>query len=118
MKKNALFALGIILMSIGLVGYIVPILPGTVFMILAAYCFLYSSEKFYNKIINNKSYGKPIKDYIEKNYISLHSKFYILAVIWVASLISIYFIGLNIYLTTITIFLSISGSVLIMKAKS
>ena len=50
------FFSGFIIMSIGLVGIIVPGLPTTPLMILAAACYARSSQKFYDWIINNKMF--------------------------------------------------------------
>ena len=35
------------------------------FLILAAYCFMRCSPKYYNRIINNKFYGSYVKNFIE-----------------------------------------------------
>jgi len=57
--------LGCSFVFIGTVGIFVPGLPTTIFMILAAACFIRSSEKLYKWLINNKYFGKYIKDYRE-----------------------------------------------------
>jgi len=57
--------LGSVLVGIGTLGIFVPGLPTTVFMILAAACYIRSSEKLYNWLIRNKIFGKYIKDYRE-----------------------------------------------------
>ena len=77
-------------MTLGVAGYILPVMPGTIFMILAAYCFMHSSEKLYNKIVNHPIYGKPIKNYIENHFIPLRVKFIILGSMWMATLFTLY----------------------------
>ena len=57
--------LGLLFVGIGTLGIFVPGLPTTIFMILAAACFIRSSEKLYKWLINNKFFGKYIKDYRE-----------------------------------------------------
>ena len=57
--------LGSVFVGIGTIGIFVPGLPTTVFMILAAACYIRSSEKLYNWLIRNKIFGKYIKDYRE-----------------------------------------------------
>ena len=57
--------LGSTFVAIGTIGIFVPGLPTTVFMILAAACYVRSSEKLYNWLIRNKTFGKYIKDYRE-----------------------------------------------------
>ena len=57
--------LGSVFVGIGTLGIFVPGLPTTVFMILAAACYIRSSEKLYRWLIKNKIFGKYIKDYRE-----------------------------------------------------
>ena len=57
--------LGCLFVFIGTVGIFVPGLPTTIFLIIAAACFIRSSEKLYKWLINNKYFGKYIRDYRE-----------------------------------------------------
>ena len=52
-------------MGLGIAGFYLPLLPGVLFLILAAYCFMRCSPKYYNRIINNKFYGSYVKNFIE-----------------------------------------------------
>ena len=54
------FSIGITVMSVGFIGVVVPGLPTTPLMILAAACFAKSSQRFYDWIINNKMFGKHV----------------------------------------------------------
>tara|TARA_Y100001970_G_scaffold160056_1_gene195830 strand:- start:38 stop:439 length:402 start_codon:yes stop_codon:yes gene_type:complete len=100
-KKKIYFALGVLFFGIGIFGYYMPVVPGTIFMILAAYFFMHSSDKFYNKIVNHPVYGSPIKDYIENNRISIKAKFIILGSMWLATLATVYFLPSMVYLTIV-----------------
>ena len=73
-------------------------------MILAAYCFMHSSDRLYNKIVNNPIYGKPIKDYIENHFISLRAKFIILGSMWGATLFTLYITPSMRYPTSLSLF--------------
>lgn len=44
--RHLLFAAGIVFLVVGAIGMVVPMLPGTVFLILAAWCFARSSPRF------------------------------------------------------------------------
>jgi len=55
------FSGGIICLGLGLLGVVVPGLPTTPFMILAAACFAHSSERFYNWILNHRTFGKLVR---------------------------------------------------------
>lgn len=117
MKKGIYFVFGLIFMSLGVAGYILPVMPGTIFMILAALCFLKSSEKFYNKIINNPSYGESVRLYVEEGFIGKRSKYIILASMWTASLVTIFYFSPPIYLVSVTIIMCGVGSFVVLKAK-
>ncbi len=69
-------------MVIGLIGIVVPGLPTTPLMILAAACFAKSSQKFYDWIINNRLFGKHVKNYREGKGIPKKSKPVILSTLW------------------------------------
>ena len=49
--------LGSIFVGIGAIGVLVPGLPTTPFMILAAACYIRSSDKLYNWLIKNRIFG-------------------------------------------------------------
>tara|TARA_B100000700_G_scaffold238458_1_gene264914 strand:- start:3170 stop:3610 length:441 start_codon:yes stop_codon:yes gene_type:complete len=76
------FCLGFTSMAIGLIGIVVPGLPTTPFMILAAACFAKSSQKFYDWIINNRLFGEHVKNYREGKGIPKKSKPVILITLW------------------------------------
>ena len=59
-----LFA-GCISAFIGLIGIIIPGLPTTVFMLIAAACFYRSSQRFYDWVISHKLFGHHVKNYRE-----------------------------------------------------
>ena len=129
-KKYIYIAFGFLFFGIGLLGYYMPVLPGTIFMILAAYCFMHSSDKLYGKIVNHPIYGAPIKDYIENHFISLRAKFIILGSMWITTLCTLYLASSMRYLTSLTLFnmpiifnikiigimLAIIGSIVILRA--
>ena len=130
--KKLYFILGFTFFIIGLLGYYLPILPGTIFLIISAYFFMHSSQKFYNKIVNNPYYGRTIKLYIEDNIISVKSKVLILLSIWIATLITISvniltnfsfnfnILGLDLTLNvkTIAVLISAIGSIFVLRTKN
>ena len=61
--KPLLFLIGLTMFGLGMIGVVVPGLPTTPFMILAAACFVKSSDRFYKLVINNKIFGKTVLDY-------------------------------------------------------
>lgn len=74
LKKNILILLGSISLILGIIGIALPLLPTTPFLLLSALLFSKSSEKCHNFILNNKIFGKYIRDYQEKKGITLKNK--------------------------------------------
>jgi uncharacterized protein len=72
-------ALGVIFTVLGFLGYILPGLPGTVFILIAVYFFARSSPRFYNWLLNNPVFGQLIIDWRSGQGIPLRAK--ILAVL-------------------------------------
>ena len=103
-KRKIYLIFGFIFFGLGLFGYYMPVLPGTIFMILAAYCFMHSSKTLYNKIVNHPIYGNPIKDYIENHFISLRAKYIILASMWGATMFTVYITPSMRFPTSLTFF--------------
>ena len=60
-KRTIFLVSGSIFFIIGLVGVLVPILPTTPFMILAAACFAESSLRFHKILLNNRWFGDDLR---------------------------------------------------------
>jgi len=127
MKKKIYILLGSLFFAIGLIGYYMPILPGTIFMIIAAYFFMHSSDKLYRKITSNPYYGDPIKQYIENHIISIKAKILILSSMWIATITTVYitpplvisfFYGIVLNFKIIGVVLAFIGTVVILRAKN
>jgi len=66
--------LGSFFVAIGGIGVVIPGLPTTLFLILAAACYIRSSQKLYNWLINNKTFGPYLRDYREGKGIPKRAK--------------------------------------------
>ena len=88
-KKYSLYGLGFIFLGLGIAGYILPGLPGTIFLILAASCFVRSNKKMYNWITSHKIFGKVVKDYLDTGEMPLKAKIFSIASIWIFTTISL-----------------------------
>ncbi|MBA4251059.1 MAG: DUF454 domain-containing protein [Chlorobiaceae bacterium] len=62
LRRIVLF-LGFISLTIGVIGIFVPMLPGVVFILISAYLFSKTSQKFYDWLLNNKQFGQYVRDY-------------------------------------------------------
>ena len=81
--------LGSLFVAIGTIGIFVPGLPTTVFLILAAACYVRSSERLYNWLIRNKRFGKYIKDFREGKGMPQRAKIIALSMMTIFILLAI-----------------------------
>ena len=86
LKKILWIFLGLFFVGLGAVGVVLPGLPTTPFLILAAACFIRSSQKLYDWLIQNKTFGPYLKDYREGKGIPRKAK--ILAVVMITVFVS------------------------------
>ena len=96
--------LGSLFVTIGYIGIFVPGLPTTVFLILAAGCYIRSSETLYKWLINNKHFGNLIRDYYEGKGMPLKSKFIALSMMVIFCSFAIFFV-VEIWWVNLIIFL-------------
>ena len=89
LKKHLLIIAGTVSTAIGVIGIIVPILPTTPFLLLAAACYLRSSERFYRWLLNNRLFGTYIGDYLAGRGMPLKTKVFTLLLLWIAIGISV-----------------------------
>ena len=73
--------LGCLFVGLGAIVAVVPGMPTTVFLVLAAACFIRSSQKLYDWLISNKTFGPYLKDYREGKGIPLKAKLIALSMI-------------------------------------
>ena len=75
-------ALGLFFAAVGIIGLVVPGLPTTPLMILAAVCFLRSSERLLQWVLNNKYYGESVKNFLDGKGISKKAKIISISMQW------------------------------------
>ena len=88
-KRYIFIFLGLLFLALGIVCFIVPGLPGTIWLIVAATFFVRSSEKLYNFVVQNKYFGETVRDFLETGSMALKAKVFSLGSMWVFTGISI-----------------------------
>ena len=91
--RGCLFIAGVLFFIIGILGYILPGLPGTVFLILAAACFFRSSQRFYNLVIQNRWFGPLVKNFRETGVVNKRVKVLSVFSIWLFTTFAV-FVGI------------------------
>ncbi len=73
--KSLLLAIGWISVVLGVLGIFLPLLPTTPFLLLAAACFVRSSPKFYQWLVDHPRLGSYILHYLNGEGIPKRAKF-------------------------------------------
>lgn len=114
--RITLLTLGSIATALGFIGVFLPLLPTTPFLLLAAACFMRSSDKFYEKLIGNRILGSYILDYREKRGMRRRNKFVSIFLLWAAISYSIYAVeGTAIRLILVAIALAVTVHIITLK---
>lgn len=95
-KVLAFFFLGL-----GVAGIVLPLLPTTPFVLLAAACFARSSIQWHQWLLNSATFGPLIRDWQDRRSISPRTKFVALSSIVIFGGYSLVFGLENIYLRII-----------------
>ena len=92
---RALFvALGLLCVGLGIAGAVLPVLPATPFFLLAAACFARASERFYNRLLNNPTFGPTIREWRRHHSIAYRTKLWaILLMTSMLAISTIFFVG-------------------------
>ncbi|XHH09996.1 MAG: YbaN family protein [Candidatus Bathyarchaeia archaeon] len=83
---------GTISLGLGTVGIFFPILPTTPFLLVAAACYMRSSERMYNWLLKNRWFGDYLRNYQEGKGIPRKTKIVAITFLWVTLLFSAFVI--------------------------
>ncbi|MEH6482744.1 MULTISPECIES: YbaN family protein [Pseudomonas] len=92
--RYALLAIGWLSVALGVIGIFLPVLPTTPFLLLAAACFMRSSERFYLWLTSHPHLGPWIRDYLDGEGIPLKGKIYAISLMWLSIGFSCYLVPL------------------------
>ncbi|MBQ8204580.1 MAG: YbaN family protein [Alistipes sp.] len=77
-----LIILGCVSLVLGIVGIFLPLLPTTPLLLLAAWCFVRSSQRLYDWLINHPRMGEYIRNFREHKAIPLRVKIISVSLVW------------------------------------
>ena len=102
-------SIGMIFTAVGMVGIIVPGLPTTIFMILAAGCFFRSSTKMYRWVISHPLFGEQVLRFRKGEGMPKKAKYLSILTMWTFIMFAV-FIGLPDLAAWIKSFIVLSGA--------
>jgi uncharacterized protein len=82
LMRALLIVCGTLCVVLGTLGIFLPLLPTTVFLLLAAACYARSSERFYRKLVENRFLGVYIRNQREGRGMRRRDKIVTLVMLW------------------------------------
>ena len=116
--KYIYFVLGLLCVVIGGIGVVLPILPTAPFLLVAAFCFARSSERFYQWLVHTSMYQKHLEQLVTTGQMPLKSKIAILAVVTPLLLIAFFMMHNLPGRITIVVLIAIKWYVFLFRIKT
>ena len=112
-KKTLLIAAGIILLLLATIGLVLPILPTTPLVLLASFCFIRSSEKLYDWLIEHPLFGRYLRNYLLYKAVDRRSKRFAMLMLWSGLILSMLLVDkLALYIVLTSLGLAVSLHIL------
>ena len=106
-----LIALGSLAVCLGIIGIFLPVMPTTVFFILAAFCYMRSSERLFVWLTRHKHFGPPVNAYLAHRAIPLKVKIFAVMMVWLSAiLVSVFVVHLwfvQLILVAVAVFVTV-----------
>ena len=116
--RGALIVVGTFFVGLGVLGIILPLLPTTPFLLLAAACYARGSKRFYNRLLNNKWIGGYIKNYREGKGTSIKIKMFTISLLWLTIIYSALFAVSSLIVRIILISIAIGVTIHILSIET
>jgi len=122
-QRSALYrygflSLGFILVGIGILGIFLPLLPTTIFLILASACFVKSSPRAHQWLKNHKWLGGYLKNYQEKSGLSIKSKVFTITLLWASILFSAFVFTEEFYIRLLLLLIAVGVTIHLIAIKT
>ena len=79
-KKTFFLILGFLCLGMAYIGFIMPGIPFSIFLVSAAYCFARSSERMHNWIMNHKYFGPFLQNWGQRRIFPQKGKYLMIVV--------------------------------------
>ena len=109
MNRVFYFSVGLCCLALGILGAVLPVLPTTPFVLLAAFCFSRSSPRLHHWLLNNRLFGPLIIDCQAHGVIPLKAKLLATSMMSVAVGYSVLFANLPSWLIVLLLLLVVIG---------
>ena len=118
MKNKIYKALGFFFMGLAILGAFLPILPSTPFILLSAWFFSQSSEKWHNWLLASELFGPMIKNWETSQCISARTKIFAILAMALAGGTTVVFAIEDYRLRIFTVLMLLTGTATILLIKT
>jgi uncharacterized membrane protein YbaN (DUF454 family) len=112
------FLSGVLLVTIGVIGIFLPILPTTIFLILASACFIKSSPQANEWLRNHKILGMYLKNYQDKTGLTIRAKVFNIALLWIMILSSAFYFTEELFIKLLLLAIAIGVTIHLQMVKT
>ena len=118
-KKYVYIMGGSLSLILGIAGVFIPVLPTTPFLLLASFCYLRSSERMYNWLMNHKIFGAYIYSYLTYKAIPKKTKVGTMIFLWSTLIFSMILVSsLHIRIFLLVVGVAVTAHLLMLKTLS
>lgn len=90
MVRVAYLSLGLLCLALGYIGAVTPVMPSTIFFIIALWAFKRSSPRLEDWLLNRSFVGPTLQDWENERSMRLRTKIFAIAMVWVSIGFSVY----------------------------
>lgn len=118
LKSSLYKPLGLLFLLLGSAGLVLPVLPTTPFILLAAWCFARSSEAWHQRLLASELFGPIIDNWERNRCIALRTKVVAIGMMLLAGGASIAFAMEDYRLRLVTAALMLTGGITVLRLKT
>lgn len=107
-RKAILIFAGTVCVGLGVLGMFLPLMPTTVFLLAAAYCYSRSSDRFHGWLLNNRLFGDYLNNYQAGRGISLRQKIVTTTMLWGSIGLSIWLLAASLWVNLLLIAIAVA----------
>ena len=109
---------GILLVIIGVIGIFLPVLPTTIFLILASACFVKVSSKANEWLRNHKILGVYLRNYQDKSGLTVKAKIFNILLLWIMILSSAFIFTEELFIRLLLFAIAIGVTIHLLMIKT
>lgn len=115
LMRLLLIAGGTLCVGLGVIGIFLPIMPTTVFLLMAAACYARSSERFYQRLVTNRWLGSYILNHREGRGMKRRDKAVTVVLLWIGILATMYWTVTSLWLHALLLAIAIGVTVHVVR---